>query len=58
MSEVAELQNDQIESAPDTGSGDASRFISGLYNRKEGLLILVDASKLLSDDELAELASI
>ena len=58
VSEVAELQNDQIESAPDTGSGDASRFISGLYNRKEGLLILVDASKLLSDDELAELASI
>jgi purine-binding chemotaxis protein CheW len=58
VSEVAELHNDQIETAPDTGSGDASRFISGLYNRKEGLLILVDANKLLSDDELAELAAI
>lgn len=58
VSEVAELQNDQIETAPDTGSRDASRFISGLYNRKEGLLILVDANKLLSDDELAELAAI
>lgn len=58
VSEVAELQNNQIESAPDTGSSDASPFISGLYNRKEGLLILVDADKLLSDDELAELAAI
>lgn len=58
VSEVAELQNAQIETAPDTGSSDGSRFISGLYNRKEGLLILVDADKLLSDDELAELAVI
>lgn len=54
--EVAELRNDQIETAPDTGSGVASRFITGLYNRKDGLLILVDAAKLLSDSELAELA--
>lgn len=58
VSEVAELRNEQIETAPDTGSGDASRFITGLYNRKEGLLILLDASKLLSDTELAELSNI
>ncbi len=58
VSEVAELHNDHIEVAPDTGSGDASRFISGLYNRDEGLLILLDASRLLSEDELAELAAI
>ena len=56
--EVAELRSSDVESAPDTGSGDAARFIIGLSNRKEGLLILVDASKLLSDDELSELASI
>lgn len=58
VSEVAELDNANIEVAPDTGSRDASRFINGLYNREEGLLILVDASRLLSDDELAELAAI
>ena len=57
VSEVAELRNEQIESAPDTGSGESSRFISGLYNRKDGLLILLDASKMLSDTELAELSS-
>lgn len=58
VSEVAELRTEDIEAAPDTGSRDASRFINGLYNREEGLLILVDASRLLSDDEMAELATI
>lgn len=56
--EVVELKNSEIESAPDTGSGDSARFISGLYNRKEGLLILVDSNRLLSEDELAELSAI
>ena len=58
VSEVAELKNNQIESAPDTGSGDTNRFISGLYKRKDDLIILVDSNRLLSEDELAELASI
>ncbi len=56
--EVVELHSSDIETAPDTGSGDSTRFITGLCNRKEGLLILVDANKLLSEDELAELAAI
>jgi purine-binding chemotaxis protein CheW len=55
--EVAELNNADVETAPDTGSRGNSRFISGLINRKDGLLILVDANKLLSDEELAELAA-
>lgn len=58
VSEVAELRTDKVEMAPDTGRGNASRFISGLYNRKEGLLILLDSTRLLSDDEMAELATI
>lgn len=58
VSEVAELQNDAIEVVPDTGGRESSRFINGLYKRKKDLLILVDATRLLSDDEMAELASI
>lgn len=58
VSEVAELKNNDIESAPDTGSGDTNRFITGLYKRKDDLIILVDSNRLLSEDELAELASI
>lgn len=53
--EVAELSASQIEQAPDTGSGEASRYISGLCNREDGLLILLDANKMLSDEELSEL---
>ncbi len=58
VSEVAELNNGEIEPAPDTGGRDAARYISGLCNRDRGLLILIDADKLLSDEELAELAAI
>jgi len=56
--EVAELRPEEMESAPDTGSGDASRFICGLSNRKDGLLILVDANRMLSEDELADLSAL
>ena len=58
VSEVAELQGGAIEQAPDTGRGDASRFITGLYNCKAGLLILLDASRMLTEEELAELSVI
>ena len=53
--EVVELKSSSIEPAPDTGSATATRFITGLCNREEGLLILVDAQKMLSEDECAEL---
>ncbi len=55
--EVAELRSSGVEPAPDTGSHDSAQYISGLYNREDGLLILIDANKLLSHDELAEIAS-
>lgn len=58
VSEVVELRASEVESPPDTGSGDSSRFISGLSNRPSGLLILVDANRLLSEEELAEIGSI
>ncbi|MDH3354445.1 MAG: chemotaxis protein CheW [Chromatiales bacterium] len=57
VSEVAELRSAAVEPAPDTGSHGGAKYISGLYNRDDGLLILIDANKLLSDDELAELSS-
>ena len=53
--EVVELKSSAIEPAPDTGSGTGTRFISGLSNREDGLLILIDAQKMLSEDEKAEL---
>jgi purine-binding chemotaxis protein CheW len=58
VSEVADLIDDNLDSPPDTGSSQASRFISGLYNHESGLLILLDGSKLLSEEEVAEVSSI
>ena len=55
--EVLQLRASEMESAPDTGGGDTARFIIGLANRKEGLLILVDAGRMLSEGELAELSA-
>ncbi|MFA5529948.1 MAG: chemotaxis protein CheW [Thiohalomonadaceae bacterium] len=56
--EVLQLHASEMESPPDTGAGDSARFITGLANRKDGLLILVDAGRLLSDEELSELSSL
>ncbi len=57
VSEVAELNLASVEPSPDTGSQGGTQYISGLYNREDGLLILLDADKMLSHDELVELAS-
>lgn len=60
VSEVVEIRSSSIEPAPDTGSRDSTRYITGLYNRDrdKGLLILIDANKLLSENELMEISSI
>lgn len=59
VSEVAELHSSKVEAAPETGGdSSAARYIAGLYNRDSGLLIMIDASKLLSDEEIAEISSI
>lgn len=55
--EVVELRSSTIEPAPDTGNRDSAKYISGLYNRDKGLLILIDANKLLTENELMEIAS-
>ncbi|QEP44373.1 chemotaxis protein CheW [Ectothiorhodospiraceae bacterium BW-2] len=57
VSEVVELRSSSIEPAPSTGARESTRYISGLYNREKGLLILIDANKLLSESELVEIAS-
>jgi purine-binding chemotaxis protein CheW len=40
------------------GTEESAKFIQGVSNRGDELLILVDLDKLLSDDEWAELAQI
>ena len=58
VAEVAELRTSEIESAPNLGNEDSSRFIQGVCNKENELLILVDVERLLTDQEREEVSSI
>jgi len=58
VAEVVYLRQSDIEMAPNVGNEESSRYIQGVANRNEGLLILVDLNKLLTDDEWKEFASL
>jgi len=57
VAEVAELRTSEIESAPNLGNDDSSRFIQGVCNKEDELLILVDVERLLTDEEWEEVTS-
>ncbi|MCG6199819.1 chemotaxis protein CheW [Psychromonas antarctica] len=56
VAEVVYLKKSEIEDAPHVGTEESSQFIQGVTNRDDGLLILVDLNKLLSDEEWDELS--
>jgi purine-binding chemotaxis protein CheW len=56
VAEVVYLKKSEIEDAPNVGTDESSQFIQGVTNREDGLLILVDLNKLLSDEEWDELS--
>jgi purine-binding chemotaxis protein CheW len=55
VAEVVELRSSEIESAPNVGNEESSRYIQGVTSRNGELLILVDLNRFLSDEEKAEL---
>ncbi|ATG73221.1 chemotaxis protein CheW [Zobellella denitrificans] len=58
VAEVVYLKSSEIESAPNVGTNESAKFIQGVCNRENELLILVDLDKLLSDDEWDELGQL
>lgn len=58
VSEVVYLRASEIEPAPNVGNEESSRFIQGVCNREKELLILVELNKLLTEDELKEVAAL
>ncbi len=54
VAEVVELTESQIDSAPNVGNEESSRYIQGIATLSNVLLIVVDLQKLLTDDEWAE----
>lgn len=58
VSEVVDLPLSAMESAPNVGNEDSARYIQGVANHADELLILVDLNKLLTDREWEELADL
>lgn len=58
VAEVVELNTNEIEPAPNVGNDESSRYIKGVANRDNDLIILVDLDKLLTDDEWMDVAQI
>ena len=51
VAEVVELRGSEIDSAPNVGNEDSSKYIQGVATRENDLLIVVDLNKLLSEEE-------
>lgn len=58
VAEVVDLRASEIETAPNVGNEETSRYILGVSSRGDVLLILVDLNKLLSDEEWSEVGGI
>jgi len=58
VAEVVYLHASEIETAPNVGNDETSKFLQGVCNRENELLILVDLNKLLSPDEWEELSKV
>lgn len=56
VAEVVYLKKSEIDTAPNVGTDESSRFIQGVSNRDGELLILVDLDKMLTDDEWDEIS--
>src|SRR5574344_2153601 len=57
VAEVVYLRQSEIETAPNVGNEEAAKFIQGVCNKNEELLILVDLEKMMTAQEWAELDS-
>jgi len=58
VAEVVYLRQSEIETAPNVGNEESAKFIQGVCNKNNELLILVELDKMMSEEEWAELESI
>lgn len=58
VAEVVYLRQSEIETAPNVGNEEAAKFIQGVCNKNDELLILVDLEKMMTAEEWAELDSL
>ena len=58
VAEVVYLRQSEIETAPSVGNEESAKFIQGVCNKNNELLILVELDKMMSEEEWSELESI
>ncbi|WP_095080123.1 MULTISPECIES: chemotaxis protein CheW [unclassified Pseudomonas] len=58
VAEVVYLRQSEIETAPNVGNDESAKFIQGVCNKNNELLILVELDKMMSEEEWSELESI
>tara|TARA_B110000093_G_C12905451_1_gene382304 strand:+ start:579 stop:1055 length:477 start_codon:yes stop_codon:yes gene_type:complete len=58
VAEVVDVKLDEIETAPNVGKDESSRYIDGVVSWRDKLLILVDLNKLLSEAEWGTISKI
>lgn len=58
VAEVVQIPPDAVDPAPAVGNDQTNRFILGVSSTEEGLTIVIDLNKLLSDDEWAAVRDI
>ncbi len=58
VAEVVDIELDAVETTPNIGDRESARYIDGVVSRGDELLILVDLDKLLSEEELDEVANL
>ncbi len=58
VAEVVYLHASEIESTPSVSNDDSSKYIQGVCNHENKLLILVDLDKLLTTEEWSDMAAL
>ncbi len=58
VAEVVDLNTADIDETPNVGTEESAKFICGVCNRENELLILIDLNKLLSEEEWQEVANL
>lgn len=55
VAEVVDIERDEIDTAPNVGNAETSKYIDGVVSRGDKLLILVDLNKLLTQSEMGQI---
>lgn len=58
VAEVVDIRSSNIEQAPNVGTEESAKFISGVSSIDSELLILIDLNKLLTDEQWSEMNSL